>query len=72
MSITSAWACGTSELRPRNCLRLLSAERFCESRMREIFMSGSTRGEEVAPLGVTFSPTLPKSIPDFGRSNTKG
>ena len=27
--------------------------------MREIRTSGSTRGEEGAPQGVTFSPTLP-------------
>jgi hypothetical protein len=32
---------------PCHCLRVLSAERFCESRMREIRTSGSTRGEEV-------------------------
>src|ERR1700758_133263 len=49
MSTTSAWACGTSELTPCNCLRMLSADRFCESRMREILTSGSMRGEDVVP-----------------------
>ena len=61
MSTTSVWACGTSERTPCNCLRMLSVERFCESRMREIRTSGSTRGEEVVPLGIACSPTLPKS-----------
>jgi len=61
MSTTSVWACGISALTPRNCLRLLSAERFCESRMREILTSGSMRGEDVVPLGgIASSPTLPK------------
>src|SRR6516164_3724003 len=49
MSTTSAWACGTSELTPCTCLRMLSTDRFCESRMREILTSGSTRGEDVVP-----------------------
>jgi hypothetical protein len=37
----------TSEIvTPRNYLRVLSAGRFCESRMRAILTSGSTRGED--------------------------
>ena len=43
---------------PCNCLRMPETRRFQESRMREICMSGSTRGEWVAPQGVALSPTL--------------
>src|SRR6516225_603770 len=34
------------KLTPSNCLRMLSTDRFCESRMRVILTSGSTRGED--------------------------
>jgi hypothetical protein len=69
MSTTSTWACGTSELPPCNRLRMLSADRFCESRMREILTSGSMRGEDVVPVGIASSPTLP---PLYGRRSSHG
>ena len=43
--------------------RLPAVVSFTESRMREICMSGSTRGEWIGPLqGVVLSPTLPERL----------
>ena len=54
------WAGAFIRLATVNCLCKPAAIRFRRAGCREIRLSGSMRGEWVAPQGVAFSPTLPR------------